>query len=315
MYVNFVCPPLPHLIWSGTAQYRSGDSHEKRVLSQTFDLIVVQSGRLYLQEEDRKYVLESGDYLILNSDMSHKGYQCCEGDTCFYWTHFYTFGDYTITESLPKMRPTRFHMSKLYKSEPFYLSILQYGSIGSLNFPSFEKQLQTLSQFEVNRFRATAHSTEATLTQLDLQRIFLRIIASISNFNPAQENKPTIANRIWEHLNEHYADPFNLKSLAQEYNFHPGYIIRSVKKQYGLSPLQLVLSIRIEKAKLLLESEEYSVQRVAELVGFGNATYFSRQFRRLTGQSPSEYQQQAKGFRQKLFLQGEKRQESILPNL
>lgn len=289
MYINFVCPPLPHLIWGGTALYRSGDKHEKRNLSQTFDLLVVQSGRLYIQEEDRKYALEHGDYLILASDTPHKGYQCCEGDTFFYWTHFYSFGDYTITDTLPKVRPTRFQMSKLYNSENFYLSIPQYGSISEINFPYIEKNLRTLSRFEVNRFMDSAKSTESSSTSFDLQQVFLRTISSLSKADPQQEAKPSLALRIHERLLERYADTFDLRALAQEYNFHPGYVIRCVKAEFGVSPLQLLLNIRIQKAKQLLESSDYSIAEIGELVGFPNAAYFSRQFKRLTGDSPTDY--------------------------
>lgn len=290
MYINFVCPPLPHLILGGTALYRAGDKHEKRNLSQTFDLVVVRSGRLYLQEEDRTYTLERGNYLVLASDTNHKGHQCCESNTCFYWMHFYTYGDYSITETLPKALPyTRFSKQKLYKSDFFHLSIPQNGSINDLLFPMMEKNLGTMSQYEVNRFLASSKSTEATLTPMEQQYSFLRIILAISQSEPPRSDKPTLGTTVLEHLNEHFTDPFDLNALAKSLNFHPGYIIRCVNRQCGMSPLQLLLNIRIEKAKQLFSDGKSAVRCVSQAVGFDNPAYFSRQFKQIVGLTPTEY--------------------------
>ena len=50
MYINIICPPLPHLIVGGISLFRKGDRHERRSIHKTFDLIYVQKGTLYMEE-------------------------------------------------------------------------------------------------------------------------------------------------------------------------------------------------------------------------------------------------------------------------
>lgn len=57
----------------------------------------------------------------------------------------------------------------------------------------------------------------------------------------------------------------------------------------GVSPSRYLTDIRMEKAKQLLVDTDLSVQDAAAMVGFSDANYFSRQFRRSTGYSPVQY--------------------------
>jgi AraC-like DNA-binding protein len=56
-----------------------------------------------------------------------------------------------------------------------------------------------------------------------------------------------------------------------------------------IPPKQYLIYYRIEKACTRLKSTDQSVQEIAESVGYSNQFYFSKEFKRLTGRSPSEY--------------------------
>lgn len=55
-----------------------------------------------------------------------------------------------------------------------------------------------------------------------------------------------------------------------------------------MSPKQYLLKVRMDKAKELLASP-LTIEQVASSVGFNDALYFSKQFRKATGMPPSEY--------------------------
>jgi AraC family transcriptional regulator of arabinose operon len=61
------------------------------------------------------------------------------------------------------------------------------------------------------------------------------------------------------------------------------------KKYFKVSPVEDLLSLRIEKARWMLERMPYSVSRIGEECGFDNVHYFSRLFKLRTGCSPSRY--------------------------
>lgn len=60
-------------------------------------------------------------------------------------------------------------------------------------------------------------------------------------------------------------------------------------KAVGVSPLEYVHAIRLEEAKSLLETSELTLETVAERVGYEDATFFSRLFRRKVGLTPAQY--------------------------
>lgn len=63
-------------------------------------------------------------------------------------------------------------------------------------------------------------------------------------------------------------------------------------EETGRSPGRFLQNTRIENAKLLLQNREYSMEIIANMVGYSNANYFCKVFRRETGESPGEYRMQ-----------------------
>lgn len=71
-------------------------------------------------------------------------------------------------------------------------------------------------------------------------------------------------------------------------------MLRAFKKYYDISPIQYLLSVRIEKARQYLEETNLKVGEIASAVGFSAQQRFNDIFRKQTGMSPSEYRQHYK---------------------
>ena len=70
---------------------------------------------------------------------------------------------------------------------------------------------------------------------------------------------------------------------------------RELFTEYAMmSPIEYITFLRIRYAKLLLQSEPLSIAQIAELVGYKDSGYFSKKFKAVTGQSPSDYQKYSK---------------------
>ena len=92
---------------------------------------------------------------------------------------------------------------------------------------------------------------------------------------------------------ERYSDPdLNLTRVARELPMSPTSLSRILNRQVGVSFRQLLRKVRIEEAKRMLVSGQYSVKEIASHVGFSDSHYFSRSFKELTGQSASTYKGQ-----------------------
>lgn len=94
----------------------------------------------------------------------------------------------------------------------------------------------------------------------------------------------------WFTLN--YAQPTTIEAVADSLGYHRTHFSKLFKKYTGMSPLQFLTKIRMERAKQLLRKEPLTVEQVASSVGYTDALYFSRQFKRWHGMPPSDFRKQ-----------------------
>jgi AraC-like DNA-binding protein len=288
MYIIFNCPPLPHLIVGGIAMFRAGDTHSRRTLDHTFDLIYVVSGQLHIEENKVRFCVSPGQFLVLPPKTMHKGYKHCDSDTNFYWIHFYSTGDFHYSQT-PACYDSKEHChGKYYEIEDFQISLPQYGSVSKEFQNQFLDYMKTLSQVKIDRHNNAKLFYNSTISEIKYQQLFYTILTFICDSREEVVHRD-IAEEIFEYMTTHYQTPFQLNKLAKKYSFHPAYIIRCVKHKYGLTPLQLLLDIRLNKAKQLLSTTNDSINTIASTVGFVDNAYFSKQFKKRLKLTPSEY--------------------------
>ena len=90
---------------------------------------------------------------------------------------------------------------------------------------------------------------------------------------------------IRKHLNE----AIELEKLAEISCLSKDHFIRLFKKELGTTPLQYINQKKIEKAQLLLITEELAVKEIAFQLAFDDYSYFNRLFNKTTGVTPQEY--------------------------
>jgi len=93
------------------------------------------------------------------------------------------------------------------------------------------------------------------------------------------------------HMQAHYRNPWTLSSLAEQLGTSTRQLQRGFKARFGHSPLEHLIGIRMEQAKILLEESEYPISKIAEAVGYPDSYYFSRLFKKYNGMSPRTYRQ------------------------
>jgi AraC-like DNA-binding protein len=92
-------------------------------------------------------------------------------------------------------------------------------------------------------------------------------------------------------IDREYATTLDLDALAHEAGYSRFHFARAFAAAYGEPPRAYLSRRRIERAKSLLGSANLTVTEVCVLVGFESLGSFSALFKRLVGQSPSQYQQ------------------------
>lgn len=94
------------------------------------------------------------------------------------------------------------------------------------------------------------------------------------------------------YFHKNYNQPISIEEFAQSQHMSVSWFIRNFKEYTNVTPAQYLLSLRISNAQTLLETTDYNVTEIANIVGYDNPLYFSRIFKKQSGVSPSEFRKQ-----------------------
>jgi transcriptional regulator GlxA family with amidase domain len=92
-----------------------------------------------------------------------------------------------------------------------------------------------------------------------------------------------------EYLAEHFRDPVALSDVAEAVGLSSCRVAHLVKEHTGRSVLQHVHRMRVQEAQRLLEQTSMPCAEIAYETGFSDQSYFTKQFRLLSGTTPARY--------------------------
>ena len=130
----------------------------------------------------------------------------------------------------------------------------------------------------------------------DLEKAVQRVQAKLTPKEQAlPEPKTGSTNRYVSmaisYIQQHYQEPdISVSSVAQSLNISEGHLSHTFKKETGSTLLGYLTRYRVHKAAELLKDGRMKVYEVAEQVGYRDIGYFSNTFKKITGKTPSEYQ-------------------------
>lgn len=110
-------------------------------------------------------------------------------------------------------------------------------------------------------------------------------------FSFESSEKSTIVSTILAYIKEHYNEEISLDKLSKNTYLSPVYLSKIFKEETGDSPINYLINIRLDKAKELLEEGALSIKAIAKSVGYTDAYYFSKLFKKHFGFSPSKLKQ------------------------
>ncbi len=101
---------------------------------------------------------------------------------------------------------------------------------------------------------------------------------------------------VLEFIAVNYQQTLDIEALARVAHLSPQHFARKFKAAMGLSPMEYLRNLRLEKAQNLLAASEDSIGHVASQCGFEDAAHFSRLFKEHYGSSPLEFRRHARAF-------------------
>ena len=126
---------------------------------------------------------------------------------------------------------------------------------------------------------------EAVLSHLTLLLVELSRLATDVVGDLRLKDEPLLA-QVFGFIEERYREPISLKDVARAVGLTPGYLTTVVRRKTGRTVLEWISERRMAEARRLLVETDLSVGEVGRSVGYNDAGYFVRAFRRAHGATP-----------------------------
>lgn len=134
---------------------------------------------------------------------------------------------------------------------------------------------------------------------------FLSILAMINRFSGVEENfaekSPSLASmsvpeifNSMQYINAHLLDKLTIDQLAEHAGMSKSYYSHIFKKLNGTSPIDYIISKRIELSRSALKRTDDNILDIAKKYGFNNTANYNRAFKLKTGMTPSEFRKRSR---------------------
>jgi len=143
-------------------------------------------------------------------------------------------------------------------------------------------------------FQTRVIETKQYDSMVRMLSIFAQHLGMVSNQLLVQQEtaEPAAITRAKDFIQNHQSEDISLGDVARSVNTSTFYFCKMFKKATGLNFTDYLSRVRIEKAKNLLLNQNLRISEIAFEVGFQSLTHFNRVFKKIVGQSPTQYRLQ-----------------------
>ena len=200
-------------------------------------------------------------------------------------------GEYILHEGEILLCPPYRNLHKISPA-PVSVCMLKYSSDAEMQLPNLGT---TVFSFN-DRIREdlaliaaeTPNSSYLSVLQMDIWHQICGMYREPLMPRPEEHREGSIRT-VLEFINASLDRKITLEMLAEHSGYSPYMLIQKFKYHTGVTPMQYITELRINRAKTLLSDRRKTLREVAAECGFANEFYLSTVFRRCTGLAPSEY--------------------------
>ncbi len=202
------------------------------------------------------------------------------------------------TDTLICARPGQIRHSKLpYKCYYIHM-ILKEGALfdALMQCPSFIKTNKTDKYIELFTKLCKHYGYGLQADEIKIQSLILELIHNITNDSEKQTYKEKMKNGNYEviektvkYIKNNLTDDLSLEMLSKMAGFSPIYFHNCFKTSTGMTLHSFIELQRINKAKNLLVTTDYTLTQISEECGFSSQSYFSYAFKKMTSLTPRQY--------------------------
>lgn len=132
----------------------------------------------------------------------------------------------------------------------------------------------------------------------DLMEVLVILLMRQTDFSttlaPIRKKSTQLCATVRRHIDGHYTENLTLDDLAQLVHVSKYHMAHAFTQEYGISPINYMISRRIDEGKKMLKNDDFSLSLISRMLGFSSPSYFSQSFKKLTGVSPNAYRKQSR---------------------
>lgn len=240
-------------------------------------MIYVLEGAIYVTEGEVDHAVKRGELLFLKSGVRHFGKQEIPKGTRWFYVHFFL-------EEQPDCEDFNRSEKQINPYAPTRYSAPLPKRLTGLSGSETEEKILAFWERCSSEDRFKGWYVNLWLAEL---------LGFIALSETGVSSPQRLSDRIAAYLSGHIDEPFSSKRLEQEFFLSYKRMAAVFKSEKGMTMQQYHDRLKIDEACRLLKSTLIPVSEAAAAVGYSDALYFSRRFREITGQSPTQYRKNA----------------------
>ena len=231
--------------------------------------IAAGKGEFYFKGSKEPTIVTKGNMILFRPGEPQVYYYYAVDKTEVYWVHFtgWKVEEYLERYELP------------HHENVFYTGVTP-------DYPWIYNQM--IRELQLQRVNYE------DMISLYMHHIFITINRYIKEGRETKNDTINDIERAAHYFKDNYNKPISIEQYAEEHLMSVNWFIHSFKSIMKMSPMQYIISLRIAMAKGYLEKSTKNIAEISLEVGYENALYFSRLFRKYTGMTPTEYRKRNK---------------------
>lgn len=243
--------------------YRRAAGHHMHREHHNDDLLIhCTEGEAYLNVEDEPCVVRAGDLVLIPAGAAHRYTAAPENPWTIHWVHY----------AGPLAENFRQHM----------------GFTDDIRIQHIGRQPRLLVDFNgLLSVRQTGFRTPGLVHVANrLRQLLAAVPLSVGEASHTQQPDLDI---IHNFMREHLDERITLGQLADLTGLSPAHFATRYRAMTGVSPIQHFLHLKVEQACQMLDTTDHSFTQISNMLGYDDNYYFSRLFKKVMGQSPTDY--------------------------